>query len=110
MKIAIIGTGAMGSVYAGILAEAGHEVWAIDSWAEHIDQIKKTGLQLDGASGNEPSRSCLPQQIWMKPRTCDLYVIATKADGVGTAAAQAVAKTMQDGSLVLTIQNGLGAR
>ena len=28
MKIAIIGVGAMGSVYAALLAEAGHDVWA----------------------------------------------------------------------------------
>ena len=52
MKIAIIGTGAMGSVYAGVLAEAGHEIWAIDSWADHIEQIKSNGLTLEGASGN----------------------------------------------------------
>jgi len=39
---------------------------------------------------------------------CDLYVIATKADGVG-AAARAVSQNMRDDSLILTIQNGLGA-
>ena len=42
MKIAVIGAGAMGSVYAALLAAAGHEVWAIDSWAEHIDAIRGT--------------------------------------------------------------------
>lgn len=31
MKIAIVGTGTMGSVYAGLFASAGHEVWAIDT-------------------------------------------------------------------------------
>ena len=36
-KIAIIGTGAMGSVYAGLLADAGHDVWAIDSWRDHVE-------------------------------------------------------------------------
>ena len=36
MKIAIIGCGAMGSVYAALLADAGNEVWAIDTWQEHI--------------------------------------------------------------------------
>ena len=35
MKIAIVGTGAMGSVYAGLFASAGHEVWAID----HVDGV-----------------------------------------------------------------------
>ena len=42
MKIAIIGVGAMGSVYAGLLASAKqpkHEVWAIDTWKEHVDAI-----------------------------------------------------------------------
>ena len=108
MKIAIIGTGAMGSVYAALLADAGHEVWAVDSWAEHIDQIKKTGLKLDGASGNRTVTQLSATTDLDEAGACDLYVIATKADGVG-AAAQAVAKTMRDDSLVLTIQNGLGA-
>jgi 2-dehydropantoate 2-reductase len=27
MKIAIVGAGAMGSLFGGLLAEAGHEVW-----------------------------------------------------------------------------------
>ena len=108
MKIAIIGTGAMGSVYAGVLAEAGHEIWAIDSWADHIEQIKSNGLTLEGASGNRTitnlSATTDPDDV----AACDLYIIATKADGVG-AAAQAVARNMREDSLILTIQNGLGA-
>ncbi len=39
---------------------------------------------------------------------CDLYVLATKADGVA-AAARGIAAVMRPDSLVLTIQNGLGA-
>jgi len=34
-RIAIVGTGAMGSIYAALLADAGHDVWAVDAWAEH---------------------------------------------------------------------------
>ena len=30
----------MGSVYAGILGDAGNEVWAIDVWAEHVEAIR----------------------------------------------------------------------
>ena len=48
MKIAIIGTGAMGSIYAGLLAEAGNEVWAIDLWKEHLDTIRDHGLRVEG--------------------------------------------------------------
>ena len=52
MKIAIVGCGAMGSVYAALLADAGHEVWAIDSWKEHVDAMRTHGLHLEGASGD----------------------------------------------------------
>ena len=37
MKIAIIGAGAMGSVYGGLLAEAGNEVYFLDVFKEHVD-------------------------------------------------------------------------
>ena len=30
MKIAVVGAGAMGSLFGGLLAEAGHEVWLCD--------------------------------------------------------------------------------
>ena len=52
MKIAIVGTGAMGSVYAGHLGKAGHEVWAIDTWKEHVGAIAGSGLAVSGASGS----------------------------------------------------------
>ena len=51
MKIAIVGAGAMGSVYAGILGDAGNEVWAVDVWAEHVEAIRTVGLTVEGASG-----------------------------------------------------------
>ena len=42
MKIAVIGAGAMGSIYAGLMADAGNDVWAIDVWREHIDAIMES--------------------------------------------------------------------
>lgn len=108
MKIAIIGTGAMGSVYAALLAEAGHEVWAVDTWAEHVAAIAGRGLRVEGASGDRVVSSINATTDAADAGTCDLYVIATKASGVG-AAARSIAGLMSSGSLVLTIQNGLGA-
>jgi 2-dehydropantoate 2-reductase len=52
MKIAVVGAGAMGSVYAGLLAGAGHEVWAVDRWREHVEAIRERGLRVEGASGD----------------------------------------------------------
>ena len=51
-KIVIVGAGAMGSIYAGLFAEAGHSGAVVDIWAEHISAITKAGLRLEGASGD----------------------------------------------------------
>ena len=107
MKIAVVGAGAMGSVYAGLLASAGNEVWAIDTWREHVDAIRDRGLRVEGASGDRTVRLEATTDT-SDPGPCDLVIIATKADGVASAAAS-IGPLLGDDSLVLTIQNGLGA-
>lgn len=108
MKIAVVGTGAMGSIYAGLLAQAGHEVWAIDTWAEHLAAIAGNGLRVEGASGDRIVQGIHTSTKVADAGACDLYIIATKASAVG-AAAEAIAPHMTPSSLVLTIQNGLGS-
>ncbi|MGB1250950.1 MAG: ketopantoate reductase family protein [Candidatus Promineifilaceae bacterium] len=108
MKIMVFGTGAMGSIYAGLLADAGHEVWAVDLWQAHIDAINNTGLRVEGASGDRTVKGICATVDSAEAGTCDLYIIATKASGV-SAAAKAIAPQMGADSLVVTIQNGLGA-
>jgi 2-dehydropantoate 2-reductase len=107
MRIAIVGTGAMGSVYAGILGDAGNEVWAIDSWVEHVEAIRSAGLRVEGASGDRTVRiraTADPAEAGV----CDLVVIATKAVDV-EAAARAARPLVGPGTVVLPIQNGLGS-
>jgi 2-dehydropantoate 2-reductase len=107
MRIAIVGTGAMGSVYAGLLAGGGHEVWAIDSWREHIDAIRGGGLRLTGASGDRlvaVRATSDPSEVG----EVELLVIATKAHAV-EAATRAAAPLVGAETVVLPIQNGLGS-
>ena len=108
MKIAIFGVGAMGSVYAGLMAEAGHEVWAVDIWQEHVDAIEQSGLRVEGASGDRVVRGIHATTNAEDVGDCDFYVLATKASGVGPAA-NMIAPLMGSESMVITIQNGLGA-
>lgn len=108
MKIAIVGAGAMGSVYAALMADAGNEVWAIDVWREHVETINRDGLRVEGASGDRIVSTVQASASIGDAGQCDLYIIATKASGVGDAA-RAVSGVMGPNSLVLTIQNGLGA-
>lgn len=97
----------MGSVYAGLLAEGGNEVHVVDVWQDHIDTIRRHGLRLEGISGD--------RTVQLEAHTdtdsigiCDLVIIATKASGVGDAA-KAAEHIIDGDSLILTIQNGLGA-
>jgi len=106
MKIAIIGTGAMGSVYAGLLASAGHEVWAIDTWREHVDAMREKGLRVEGASGDRTVRVHATNKA-EEAGPCDLVILATKAMHVATAAESAKALLKKE-TPVLSIQNGLG--
>jgi 2-dehydropantoate 2-reductase len=106
MKIAILGCGAMGSVYAALLGDAGHEVWAIDSWQDHVDAIKKNGLRLEGASGSRVVKINVTNDT-SEVGVCDLVIIATKAMHVETAAYSAFPLIDTD-TTVLSIQNGLG--
>jgi len=106
MKIAIVGTGAMGSVYAGLFASAGHEVWAIDSWREHVEAMRTKGLRVEGASGDRTVKV----HATTEPRDagpCDLVVLATKAMHVAQAASS-IRPLLKTETPVLSIQNGLG--
>ena len=108
MRIAIVGTGAMGSVYAGLLGKAGHEVWAIDIWQEHLDVIANAGLTVSGASGNFVVDGIRVAGAPQDAAPCDVWVIATKADAVDQVAAQ-IAPLLRAGDVVMAFQNGLGA-
>ncbi|MDA0361910.1 MAG: 2-dehydropantoate 2-reductase [Proteobacteria bacterium] len=108
MKIVVVGMGAMGSIYASLFSEAGHEVWGVDSWVEHIEAIKSKGLRLDGASGSRVISDITVTSNILDVGKCDVCIIATKASGVG-AAAKLIGPVIGKTALVLTIQNGLGA-
>jgi 2-dehydropantoate 2-reductase len=107
VRIAIVGAGAMGSVYAGLLGDAGNDVWAIDPWSEHIEAIRERGLRVEGASGDRTVRVSAtsdPREVG----EVDLVVIATKAMDVHAAAADARVLLGPD-TVVLPLQNGLGS-
>ena len=106
MKIAVVGCGAMGSVYASVLAQAGNEVLVVDRWQAHVDAINRHGLRLEGPTGDRtvPMRAVLvaPQE------PVELVILAVKAADVAHAATGALPLIGPD-TAVLTIQNGIGS-
>ncbi|HEU0249058.1 MAG TPA: 2-dehydropantoate 2-reductase [Gaiellaceae bacterium] len=107
MKIAVVGVGAMGSVYAALLADAGNEVSAIDVSPSQISAIRAHGLRVEGASGDRVVRLHAtgdPAEVG----PVDLVVIATKAMHA-RAAAESTRPLLGPETVVLPIQNGLGS-
>ena len=107
-KVAIVGCGAMGSVYAALMADAGHEVHAVTLWHDHAHAVMKRGLRCEGASGDRTVRLASVATTTTGIGICDLVVIATKAFDV-EAAAKACAPLLAADTVVQTIQNGLGS-
>src|SRR5437016_7012552 len=52
-RIAVIGAGAIGGYTGGHLAHNGFDVTLVDPWPEHIETIRKDGLQIEGVSQEE---------------------------------------------------------
>jgi len=105
MKVAVLGCGAMGSIYAGLLSSSGHEVMAIDRNKAHIDAINAQGLRVFGASGDRTVS--IQAYADLPDAEVDLLIVALKAAHV-PAVAEATRLLNSDG-VVLTIQNGLGS-
>ena len=106
MKIVVIGTGAMGSLFAGYFAENNLDVWAYDVWKEHIAAIQNHGLRM--------TRRQQVQQVRLKatsdptdPGQVDLVLIFVKY-GHTRQALQNSLPMIGPNTLVLTLQNGIG--
>jgi len=105
VRIAVIGCGAIGSLYAAHLGRVpGVQVWAVDLWAEHTEAMNAHGLRVTGLADfvatvhARTDGSSLP--------TCDFGLVATKAPD--TLAAVEGARAALANAAVVSVQNGLG--
>jgi len=106
MKIAIVGPGAIGSLFAGILSRGGHEVWLLDKEPDRARLLSKRGIWISGPSGefNSPVRVTVRAA---EVGEAELVVIAVKSYDTEEAA-RAAMPAVGEGTAVLSIQNGLG--
>jgi 2-dehydropantoate 2-reductase len=49
--MALVGAGAVGSVIGGCISKAREDITIIDSWFEHVENIRRGGLLIDGTRG-----------------------------------------------------------
>jgi 2-dehydropantoate 2-reductase len=106
MQVGIVGAGAMGSLFGGYLAGAGHEVWFVDVDPKRVEQIRRSGLLMTHAGerrhvqchGTVDPRDAGPSDLVMF--WCKSYATAE--------AVQFARPLIREGTIVATCQNGLG--
>ena len=106
MKVAVVGAGAMGSLFGAMLAQADNEVWLYDVWDEHVQCINQDGLSIE--------REDQTRRVRIKATTdpdrigrAELTIIFVKSTQTRSAAETARRIAGSDGA-VMTLQNGMG--
>lgn len=96
----------MGSLFGGLLARAGEEVWLVDLWKTHIEAIQSHGLVLEEPEGplTLPLRATTDVASAGK---ADLVLLFVKAYDTERAITQSLVLEKED-TLFLSLQNGLG--
>lgn len=107
MNIAILGAGAMGSLFGGLLAEAGASVTLLDVNQQHLDAIRHTGLRLATDLRTSVITSLAVSRPEAATRVPDLLMIFTKTHQIAPALLSA-RHLLGPATWVLTLQNGLG--
>ncbi len=105
-KVAVLGAGAMGCLFGGLMAEKGLDVTLIDVWKEHVDAINSKGLKMDGHGGDRYIKikaTTDPSTL----KTVDAIIIMCKATALEKALTNAK-NIIGDKTMLMSFQNGIG--
>jgi 2-dehydropantoate 2-reductase len=105
MKIAIVGTGAIGSFYGGKLAYHGCDVHFLVR--SGVAKIKQSGLRIRGRKENFHVTRVQAYKTTDAIGPCDVVMIALKATN-NEALLRLIPPLLHSGTILLTLQNGLG--
>ena len=106
MKTVIMGAGAMGSLFGGLLASSGEDVWLVDIREDHIQTLVSTGLIVE----EEGKKQRIPVHATRETASigeADLILFLVKAYHTKKAVSDALVLQKKD-TVFLTLQNGLG--
>jgi len=106
MKIGVVGAGAMGSLLGSCLARTANEVWLVDVWREHIQEIANNGLKVI-EEGEQSIVHCNASTSSNDIGICDLVIISTKYKDTESAIKSSLSMLGKE-TYVMTVQNGIG--
>ncbi|HZL12001.1 MAG TPA: putative 2-dehydropantoate 2-reductase [Prolixibacteraceae bacterium] len=105
IKYGVIGTGALGGFYGGMLARAGQEVHFL--FRSDFEHVRKNGLQVDSVNGDfqlTEVNAYLNSQDMPK---CDVILVCMKTTGNHLLPAL-IKPLLHPKSVIVLLQNGLG--
>jgi 2-dehydropantoate 2-reductase len=106
MRVAVIGAGAMGSIFGAALSRSGAEVIFFDRRPEVVDAINNDGLRLSGVLGEFELK--LPATV-DPGKLGRVDVALVLVDSTATSdVAPIVERCLAPGGYALTMQNGIG--
>jgi len=103
-KIAVMGAGAVGCYYGGMLARAGHEVTLV-ARPQHVEAVRKNGLRLESKDFDERIRMGAAEDA-SGVRGAELVLFSVKSPDTERAGA-AMAPHLGRDAAILTLQNGV---
>ncbi len=104
LQIAVVGAGAVGCYFGGMLARAGHGVTLIARPA-HVQAIETSGLRMETTSFDEQVRVRASTQI-SAVKDAQFVLLCVKSTDTEAAAAQALPHLAPD-AVLLSLQNGV---
>ena len=111
MRIVVVGAGAMGGSYGGMLAVAGEDVSLIDARRDHVEAIRRDGLRVSGVFGEHVvGLPAAESPEGLEPSDggwADLVVVFTDSNATGQAA-RAADRLLAPEGCAITFQNGIG--
>ena len=108
-SILIVGTGALGNLFAARLARAGYDITMLGTWRQGLDAIRVNGVRIINSHGKEHQFTVHATD---DPRDCPsarYALVLVKAWQTERAAYQ-LANCLAEDGLAVTLQNGLGNR
>lgn len=106
MKICFVGAGALGCAIGGTLAKAGAQVTLVDLNTAHVDAINRHGLVMREDGEDRPVKVHATTD-YQDVGVVDLVIVLVKSNVTG-AAIEAAKSIVGPGTVVMSIQNGLG--
>ncbi|UUZ66065.1 2-dehydropantoate 2-reductase [Polaromonas sp. P1-6] len=104
MKVAVMGAGAVGCYYGGMLARAGHEVVLI-ARPQHVEAIARDGLRMETKTFDEHVRLAASTEA-SAVQSAQLVLFCVKSTDTESAGAQ-IRPHLAPDALVLCLQNGV---